>query len=326
MMSRAGDGGPMRRPTGPAAVFAGYSYHGFISYCSADVQLVATLAKDLQDKGLHIWWDRDTGEHDRAWRAPDDERGAPLGTDANQIRAKLEQVLSTSTILIVVATQAAVASSWVQVEFAFALEGGAPIVVWHADGDFQQAKASEVPLHELSSEQARALIGERPFDQVISHISNDRRSVHAVADAINYYICFAEYLEWKNEEIGSAAMDRHEGDFDAMWAGIPALLDRIEKEHNRRLRVRRTPAGQILPNRRATGAEPWIVRAHTHLERILSDEDYRLDVFGTLTGGKSHQAPAFRRMVASPPQQGRDITPRRRPGLMRRLLKWLFPR
>jgi hypothetical protein len=132
---------------------------------------------------------------------------------------------------------------------------------------------------------------------VISHICNDRRSVHGVADMIDYFICFAEYLEWRGETIGNAAIDRHRREFRGIWTEIPALLLQVENQFGRRLRMSRTPSGTVLPNRRFTGAVPWIVRVHEHLTRILNDQDYRREVFDTLDRGESHQAAGYRRIV-----------------------------
>lgn len=267
---------------------AGDTYHGFISYCSRNLELVRDLVYALQKKGLRIWWDRDTGEHDLAWRAPDDERGKPLGTSEQDIRDKLEKFLSTSTLVIVVATKAARSSSWVQIEFAHAFDRGSPLIIWHADGDFYDVSAGDIPPKRLTPLQRTAFAGEQTFENILSHISNDRRSVRAVADAIHEFMSLAEFIEWRGDSIGNAAVDRHEVEHDRLWRENKEMREEIWRKFGRALEITRTPHGQVMPNRRVTRATPWIVRTHRHLKRILEDEEYRHKVFQALDEAGVH--------------------------------------
>jgi hypothetical protein len=138
---------------------------------------------------LRVWCDTDKGERDQAWRSDDDRRGKLLAGTISQLLQVQNVEIRDSMYLFILASKSAKAFMWVQTEFRYMFKRGSPIIIWHVDGDFYDKVEYDTSRFALSQDEFDAFTGEREFNNVISHMSNNRQtSIETVAAFINTHI------------------------------------------------------------------------------------------------------------------------------------------
>lgn len=284
----------------------GLRFHYFISYSSKDAtEFALAITRNLQIEGLRVYLDRDKGELDKAPRAENDWRGKRIPGKKKEVGESIWEELSLSWALLVVATEEYCRSEWCARELRTFAAHGRPIVIWCPQG---RNPCSELPGVVLAPEHSRLINDSADFPFVVKRLHGGLPEISSLATRLHRLVHQWEFAEFVGAPTTRESLLSFKPMVEEHIDSERALLAQILVRFSRSLELSRTPAGDLMPARRHLKHLPLLARNLKHLERILTDEGYRHEVFSLMDQGGSHQHAFGRRAILNTASIGKRRT------------------
>jgi hypothetical protein len=277
-----------------------YRFHIFVSYQSADFRASTALTHSLQEKGLRIWLDRDTGDRAQDPRSPDDNRGKLIEGKPVAVREVLESAVNWSMMMAVLTSPTTLESAWVRTEIQIGLVMRTPMFFVHlADpGDTPQVRVRRsgtawdgtpeslermADLYQPSYQATAAAtefmreLSEHRDLNIVAQLITDLAELNDVCDQLNQLIELSELIVNRRETVSAISIREHWRDYASLCSQADELINLINDKFGRKITVRRLPYTNAFRLKR-----PFVQQRVAHLKRLLEDEAFRASEFRNL--------------------------------------------
>lgn len=274
-----------------------FRFHIFVSYQSNDSQSAITLTQTLQQHGLRVWLDRDSGEHARDPRSPGDTRGKAIQGGVLAIRSAIEAAAASSILLTVITSQETLASAWVRTEIQIARSIRLPLFFWHIsdsknlervsvrksgqpwDGTKETLEADQYAEEHLAPAAASDLMGELSNQSdlnIVGQTISPAGDIPAICGQLNHLVELSELVIHEGETVHFRSLEQHWPQYAKLRAEAREAQETILKRFGKPAPVYRLPLSNAFRLKR-----PFVKQRVVHLERILNNDSFRRQQLGS---------------------------------------------